>query len=79
MARTVKTYNLESPVAIFRTAREHWEFYTSGIIRVRSLTIADDGKTVIPGNPKITLQREELNKRPDILNTLIKVLETWRP
>ena len=79
MARTVKTYNLESPVATFRTAREHWEFYTSGIIRVRSLTIASDGKTVIPGNPKIVMTRDDLSKRPDILNTLIKVLETWRP
>ena len=79
MARAVRAYNLESPAASFRTAREHWEFYASGTIRVCGLTIGDDGKSVIPGRLKVTLTRDDLSKRPDILNTLIKVLETWRP
>ena len=73
------SYNLEEPVAVFRTAREHWEFYTSGVIRIRNLAIAADGKTVAPGNPKVTMKKADLSKRPDILNTLIRVLETWRP
>ena len=73
MARHVKTYNLEEPVAVFRTSREHWEFYTSGIIRICGLSIGGDGKSVIPGKLKVAFTRTDLSKRPDILNTLIKI------
>ena len=73
-----KSYNLESPVAVFRTAHEHWEFYAQGYIKVYRLT-KDIDCNIVPGKLKITLTRNELGKRPDILTTLIRVLESWRP
>ena len=77
-----KSYNLESPVAVFRTVREHWEFYTGGSIVIRRISYPPSGGgqlVPIPGKSKVVLTKEELSKRPDILTTLIKVLESWRP
>jgi len=74
-----KSYNLESPIATFRTAHEHWEFYTSGSIVIRRVVYPRLVPTPELGKPKLVLTREELSKRPDILNTLIRVLESWRP
>ena len=77
MVTRKQEFTLEKPLE-FRTKDRHYYFFTqSGIIRVCSLTTTN-GKDLIPGRCREEFTRDELRKRPDLLNVLIKMLETWR-
>lgn len=68
----------EKPIQ-FRTRAEHWKMWPrAGIIAVFHLKASADGRQLEIGACKFKLTRADMDKRPDLLHQITKVLETWK-
>lgn len=71
-------YTGEKPLE-FRTKTAHWYIYPRlGVIKVCNLRPDEVGEKLVPGPKRFELTRKFLIERPDLFDTLVKVLHVWR-